>query len=248
MISTTLVRRRGARMVYSSVVAAVLGFALAAHEMAAQSPTSQSIARTPPAAGPEPAAGASAAGGAGSVSATRSAVRRATVVKGSSARLSTTSGAGVQRATLAMQVSASANLPDGWESHDVGMPSLPGGSAYAGGVFSVAGGGLDVWHTADQFHFAYTGASGDVDIVARIAQVDHLHPLMKAGVMIRASASADAAHAFVFTFGGRRFDFARRRAGGAWSQQDEGPPGRCPNGSSSNGGGRPSRPMRHRMA
>jgi hypothetical protein len=127
-----------------------------------------------------------------------------------------------------MQVSASANLPDGWESHDVGMPSLPGGSAYAGGVFSVAGGGLDVWHTADQFHFAYTGASGDVDIVARIAQVDHLHPLMKAGVMIRASASADAAHAFVFTFGGRRFDFARRRAGGAWSQQDEGPPGEVP--------------------
>jgi hypothetical protein len=124
--------------------------------------------------------------------------------------------------------SAGVDLPDGWRSLDIGAPSLPGASAHAAGAFSVAGGGLDIWHSADQFHFTYTRAAGDIDVVTRITEVDHLHPLMKAGVMIRASASADATHAFVFTLGGRRFDFARRQTAGAWTRQDDGPPGDVP--------------------
>ncbi|MGH9142673.1 MAG: Ig-like domain-containing protein, partial [Vicinamibacterales bacterium] len=53
-----------------------------------------------------------------------------------------------------------------------------------------------IWGAADQFHFVYQQISGDVDIVARVDSVLHADPWSKAGVMIRSSLSAGAAHGF----------------------------------------------------
>jgi hypothetical protein len=48
-------------------------------------------------------------------------------------------------------------LPEGWASADVGAPSQAGGAAYDAEtkVWTVQGGGADVWDQSDHCHFAY---------------------------------------------------------------------------------------------
>jgi len=70
-----------------------------------------------------------------------------------------------------------------------------GNATYAGGTFSVRGSGADIWGAADAFNYAYTTLHGNGTIVARVASVQDVAAWVKAGIMIRASAAAGAAHA-----------------------------------------------------
>ena len=74
-----------------------------------------------------------------------------------------------------------------------------------------------MWGTADAFHYAWRPLRGDGAIVARVASVQNVAAWVKAGVMIRASASADAAHAFMIVSAGKGLAFQRRRAAGGLS-------------------------------
>jgi hypothetical protein len=56
--------------------------------------------------------------------------------------------------------------------------------------------------------------SGDVDVSARVASVQYVNALSKAGVMIRTSLNADAAHAFMLVTAGSGIAFQRRPASG----------------------------------
>lgn len=78
-----------------------------------------------------------------------------------------------------------AQLPPGWMDEDIGAPSLAGSASYSAGNWSVAGGGADIWNAADQFHFAFTNATGSTVIIARVLSLDETDPWAKAGVMIR---------------------------------------------------------------
>ena len=57
---------------------------------------------------------------------------------------------------LAISQSASASLPAGWSDADIGSPALAGSASYDNGLWTVTGGGSDIWNTADQFNFAST--------------------------------------------------------------------------------------------
>ena len=84
-----------------------------------------------------------------------------------------------------------------WSTADIGATGTTGRAAESDGLFQVAGGGADVWGTADAFHYVYHALDGDGTIVARVTGIQAVNNWTKAGVMIRDSLSPSAAQAFM---------------------------------------------------
>ncbi len=76
-------------------------------------------------------------------------------------------------------------VPSPWTARDIGAPTLAGSATHANGVFTIQGAGADIYGTSDQFHFVYQLISGDVDITARMDDLDGSQDYAKVGVMIR---------------------------------------------------------------
>ena len=85
-------------------------------------------------------------------------------------------------------------VPAPWTNQDVGSTGLAGSASYSNGVFTVSGAGADVWGTTDAFQYVSQTTSGDVQIVARVSAVQNTNTYAKAGVMLRQSVAAGAAH------------------------------------------------------
>ncbi len=117
----------------------------------------------------------------------------------------------------------SSALPSGWAHRDIGGPTPQGSTRVSGGTWTVAGGGDNVWGTADEFHFAYRALTGDVDISARVASFDTANEWSKAGVMIRDGLTANARNAFALLAPGAGAALQRRTAtGGSTTRTDSG--------------------------
>jgi regulation of enolase protein 1 (concanavalin A-like superfamily) len=116
--------------------------------------------------------------------------------------------------TVAHEAQAQTGLPAGWQARDVGGPALAGSTAVSSGTWTISGGGTNVWSTADQFQFAYTQITGDIDISVRIAAFTVANDWSKAGVMIRESLNADAKNAFMLNSRGTGPAFQRRTSTG----------------------------------
>lgn len=119
-------------------------------------------------------------------------------------------------------------LPDPWKAQDVGAVDPAGSASADNGTFTVRGAGVDVWGTADAFHYVWQPISGDVDIVARVASVEYVHAWVKAGVMIRERLTADSPHAFMLVSAGKGIAFQRRIATGGLSTSTAGAFGAAP--------------------
>jgi regulation of enolase protein 1 (concanavalin A-like superfamily) len=109
-------------------------------------------------------------------------------------------------------------VPSPWTSQDVGSTGQSGSADYASGVFTVSGAGADIWGSSDAFRFVSQSASGDVTIVARVTGEQNTSSFAKAGVMLRGSTSASAAHVIldVRPDGGVEF-MTRSSSGGSTS-------------------------------
>jgi regulation of enolase protein 1 (concanavalin A-like superfamily) len=81
----------------------------------------------------------------------------------------------------------------------------------------VTAGGRDIWDQSDQFHFVYQQVTGDVDVVARVDSLAQTDSWAKAGVMIRSSLTASAAHAFAMVSAANGGGLQYRAAGGGVS-------------------------------
>jgi regulation of enolase protein 1 (concanavalin A-like superfamily) len=93
---------------------------------------------------------------------------------------------------------ASAGLPPGWSDTDIGSPADAGSATDNNGVWSIAGGGVDIGGTSDQFNFASQSCSWDGAIVALITSVQNTDPssgMAKAGVMFRNDSTSEAVNA-----------------------------------------------------
>jgi len=78
----------------------------------------------------------------------------------------------------------------------------PLGYAEADGVATMGASGADIWGTADQFRYAYKSLTGDGEMVARVDSIDNIvNNWAKAGVMIRQSNAAGAAHSMTVITG-----------------------------------------------
>ena len=97
-----------------------------------------------------------------------------------------------------MSVTAgSSPLPSPWADADVGSPAVAGSASYANGVFTVNGGGADIWGTSDQFNYVSQPLTGDGSIVARVTSQSDTDPWAKAGVMIKQSTTTGSPYALL---------------------------------------------------
>ena len=78
------------------------------------------------------------------------------------------------------------------------------------GVYTMTDRSVDVYGSADQFHFGYKTLTGPGTIVARIESMTNTHLWAKAGVMIRETRDAGSKHAFVFVTPGKGVHFQGR--------------------------------------
>jgi hypothetical protein len=83
-------------------------------------------------------------------------------------------------------------LPAPWTSQDVGSPGIAGQATYSAGTFNIAGAGVDIGGTSDQFRFAYQALDGNGEIVARVDSLQNTDAWAKAGVMVRRDLSPNA--------------------------------------------------------
>lgn len=95
---------------------------------------------------------------------------------------------------------------------DIGSPAISGTTSYNSdtGVYTVSGGGSDIWYSSDQFRFVYVRITGDCDIRGRVASLQNTHEYAKAGVMIRESLSTRSAHALANMTPAKGAEFLRR--------------------------------------
>ena len=73
----------------------------------------------------------------------------------------------------------------------------PGSASYANGVFTVNGGGADIWGGSDQFNYVSQPLTGDGSIVARVTSQSDTDPWAKAGVMIKQSTATGSPYALL---------------------------------------------------
>jgi regulation of enolase protein 1 (concanavalin A-like superfamily) len=117
----------------------------------------------------------------------------------------------------------SSALPSGWLGRDIGSSTPQGSTRVSDETWTIAGGGDNVWGTADEFHFAYRAITGDVDISARVRSFDAANEWSKAGVMIRDALTANARNAFALVSPGVGTALQQRTiTGGATTRTDSG--------------------------
>lgn len=93
---------------------------------------------------------------------------------------------------------------------------LEGSTEIECGQIRIKAGGNDIWGSNDGIHFAYAQVSGDVTMVARVAQIKATHNdgWTKAGVMIRESLDANSKHASTLQTSGNGVQAVRRTSTG----------------------------------
>jgi len=115
-----------------------------------------------------------------------------------------------------------AQVPSPWTARDIGSPAIAGTVSFAQGQFTVTAAGSDIWGASDQFQFVYQQITGDVDVVARVDSVTMAHAWSKAGVMIRSSLAANAAHGFALVSAGKGTALQSRAQDGGLSMNAPG--------------------------
>ena len=112
-----------------------------------------------------------------------------------------------------------------WQSSDIGAVGAPGSATVGETTATVTGSGADIWGTADEFHFAHRTVSGDFEITARVASIEHVNTWTKAGLMVREHLGAGARHASLFATPttARGIAFQRRPTAGGTTVHTSGP-------------------------
>ena len=117
--------------------------------------------------------------------------------------------------------SGAPSLPSPWADADVGAPAVAGSASYSGGVFTVNGGGSDIWGTADQFNYVSQPLTGNGSIVTRVTSQSGTDPWAKSGVMIKQSTTGGSAYALLAVTPGNgvafQYGFNSSVAGGSYT-------------------------------
>ncbi|WP_050027587.1 RICIN domain-containing protein [Verrucomicrobium sp. BvORR034] len=97
----------------------------------------------------------------------------------------------------ALPIPATTSITSGLTDLDIGGASPVGGASYSGGVWTVQGGGSEMWGSNDSCHFTYKAVTSDCAIIAKVESVQNTSLSAKAGVMIRSSLTAGAPRAWM---------------------------------------------------
>jgi regulation of enolase protein 1 (concanavalin A-like superfamily) len=83
---------------------------------------------------------------------------------------------------------------------DIGSPYKQGSTRQVAGGYDISAGGIDIWETSDQFHYAHFRQAGDFDFAARLESLSLANLYTKAGLMARESLEASSPHAYLMVF------------------------------------------------
>ncbi|AQQ10370.1 Beta-xylosidase [Sedimentisphaera cyanobacteriorum] len=114
------------------------------------------------------------------------------------------------------------SLPLGWDARDIGSPSENGKCYYSEGIYTVCGGGDDIWGSSDNFHYASFVGEADGFITAKVESMVNTSDWAKAGLMVRQSLSSDSKHAMIACTAGQgaSFQYREQQAGESDSVKD----------------------------
>ena len=109
---------------------------------------------------------------------------------------------------------ARAGLPAGWSDADIGSPGLAGSATYGDGLWTVTGGGSDIWNNADQFNFVSTNFNGDGTMIAQVTSLQNSDSSgwSKAGLMFRNDSTAGSVNVSIVATAGQGVSFQWRSA------------------------------------
>jgi hypothetical protein len=99
-------------------------------------------------------------------------------------------------------IPTTASVTSGLANIDLGGAMPGGGASYSGGVWTVQGGGSDIWKANDSCHFAYKALAGNCAIIAKVESVQNTGAGARAGVMMRTSLDQGAPRAWMTLSGG----------------------------------------------
>jgi regulation of enolase protein 1 (concanavalin A-like superfamily) len=107
-------------------------------------------------------------------------------------------------------------LPAGVTDQDIGSAGVPGSATYdpASRVWTVAGGGADIYGSADAFHFAWVNFTGAASLIAEVTSQTNTNAAAKAGVMFRNATDPSAGFADVVVTPGQGVKFESRDGDG----------------------------------
>src|ERR1700730_1267211 len=109
--------------------------------------------------------------------------------------------------------------PSSWTCADLGGALPPGQDSLSSATWSEAGGGGDIWGTADAFHFVSQTLSADGTVTAHVTSQQNTSAWAKAGVMMRATSDPGSPYYGVFVTPGNGIDVQWRTAPGGSSSQ-----------------------------
>ncbi|MDQ3815092.1 MAG: discoidin domain-containing protein, partial [Armatimonadota bacterium] len=98
------------------------------------------------------------------------------------------------------------SMTAGFSNVEIGGATPNGTASYSGGIWTVRGGGTDIWGANDSSHFTYKAITGDCAIIAKVESVQNTSLNAKAGVMMRTSLSQGAPRAWMAITGGANLE------------------------------------------
>ena len=99
-------------------------------------------------------------------------------------------------------IPVTASITAGFDNAEIGDASPTGSASYVDGIWTVQGGGREIWKENDSCHFTYQTLTGNCAIVAKIESVQNTSPSAKAGVMMRTSLDEGSPRAWMAITGG----------------------------------------------
>jgi outer membrane protein assembly factor BamB len=107
--------------------------------------------------------------------------------------------------------------PAAWTCADIGSPIIAGGETLNNGVWTISGGGTDIFGTSDQFHYVYQTTAGDNALSAEFTAQTDTSAWAKAGLMFRLSTDPAAPYYAVYVTPGNGYVVQYRNAQGAFA-------------------------------
>ena len=126
--------------------------------------------------------------------------------------------------TASFTMAQSSPVGDFQNHLDIGNPKITGTASFNNNaqVYSIKGGGYNIWFNRDEFHYAYDKLQGDFILTANVKLVgEGKDPHRKIGWMIRESEQEDAAHISATLHGDGLTVLQWRRLRGAYMRDPE---------------------------
>jgi hypothetical protein len=112
-------------------------------------------------------------------------------------------------------------LPVQRQSTDIGRTGVPGDGQIevpSNNVFTVTGGGADIWGVADSFQFVHFPLGTGFLLDYNVLRLDNTHPFAKAGLMVRDGIAANAVNVIVDVKPNGEIEFMARQCVGCPTQ------------------------------